>query len=78
MEIIGISEDKIKKISDIKKIFLTHAHPDHIGMCRQFERVFVNRKELGQEALYGQEQDRGPLRNGHAADGSGSDASKSP
>lgn len=27
-------------------VVITHAHPDHIGMMRQFERIYVNRKEI--------------------------------
>ncbi|MBQ6451181.1 MAG: MBL fold metallo-hydrolase [Solobacterium sp.] len=28
-------------------VAITHAHPDHIGMMHQFERVYVNKLELG-------------------------------
>lgn len=27
-------------------VVITHAHPDHIGMMRQFERIYINRKEV--------------------------------
>ena len=37
-------------------VAITHAHPDHIGMCRQFERVFVNRKELGRIRKPGEDE----------------------
>lgn len=27
-------------------VAVTHAHPDHIGMMRQFERIYINEKEI--------------------------------
>ena len=46
MESIG------RKISDIKKIFLTHAHPDHIGSAAWF------RENVGCEIYAGREERR--------------------
>ena len=46
-------------------VAITHAHPDHIGMCRQFERVFINRKELGRI------REPGQADNGFAPPGMG-------
>lgn len=27
-------------------VVITHAHPDHIGMMRQFDRIYINEKEI--------------------------------
>lgn len=29
-------------------VAITHAHPDHIGMIRQFDRIYINRAEVEQ------------------------------
>ena len=28
------------------EVVITHAHPDHIGMMRQFDRIWINKKEI--------------------------------
>ncbi len=38
-------------------VVITHAHPDHIGMMRQFERIYINKKEI----------EEAPPRNQHGA-----------
>lgn len=40
-----IVEDLTDKPYDV---VITHAHPDHIGMMRQFDRIYINRREIEQ------------------------------
>ncbi len=32
-------------------VVITHAHPDHIGMMRQFEKIYINKKEITQASF---------------------------